>query len=1262
MAALEGAELGFGNGPRRPLRSALAGAPGARQSSGVAVPIQLDVRQRSLLAAAINGFASADRSRGMSYYRQGYVQALLPLDDEGDDLDLVGFAAEVQGSQLYHVEWTFFENAWQEACDCPVGAGCKHAFAAAQAMLSGGAPAPRVFDLDDGPSLSGLRGNPPPAVSEAAEIAGLTTLLEQRHGRVLRDKERRFVRDLVGQWSRLRRGGPVFGQDLVPLGLERTQGYYGGYTPVITDWWDAAEPLASPLEYWQFLALYAERTQLLLPDLMRPLTDTQLVVKRVEARERRQKIAHWAGLFAAETRAGIPAPHAGEVPREVRLRLNAPKLLWEFRAAPDAPWLVAKGARVKEWFAALATDAAQASPLTLALLQEVQLLRTRTGYWSSAEAQTLRLDEPVTRQFLHWLLVHPELRALLVNAEGEAFAPEHVRLQWLGRPLPDQPEDVVFNLVRPDGTPAPAELIQLEGQPPLAVAGRTVFDLPPPLPGHEVRPLVIPQEALRSLPALRHLRRAAVRVEGVELPEIELIPLRPRVVCTLSTAPQSDPAWGEMLEVQLLGVSPDGQLIQRYDGMDRWTSTKGTATALRGATRTRDIDRAAAEAVMPLITAFTPEWFEPKHAWVRRALAKAFPEQFAEWVERLRHAGVEIECDPALAGLARPADRARIEVVANPAEGEGSGIDWFDLEIAVRAEDTTLTDAEIRLLLKARGRFVRLAGKGWRRLQVEIGPEETARLAELGLDPAGLEGGHERQRFHALQLADERIAGLLPEAHAARVREQAERLRAIAPPPLPAGLTAELRPYQREGFHFLAHLSSNGLGGVLADDMGLGKTVQALTWLLHLAGERAAAAGAKPLRALVVCPKSVVPNWGLETQRFAAALTFAPLQDRTAVPAGVNLVVVNYAQLRLAAEKLGAERWDAVILDEGQNIKNPQSQTARVARDLRATHRLVLTGTPIENRTLDLWSLFAFAMPGLLGSQAAFRRNFNDRTDPRARSRLARRVRHFMLRRTKAQVAADLPPRIEEDLIVELEGSQRILYDAELKRTRALLLGVQTAREFDQQRFNILQSLLRLRQICCDPRLVGFDPAEKRAGAGPSGAADSAKMEALLDTLEPLIEEGHRVLVFSQFVTLLELVAAELTARKIGYLMLTGQTENRQALVDRFQSAGGEPVFLLSLKAAGTGLNLTAASYVVLFDPWWNPAVEAQAIDRTHRIGQKNQVIAYRLLARGTVEEKIRKLQHAKAELARSVVQEESLTTVMSLDDLRFVLGTDGAE
>jgi SNF2 family DNA or RNA helicase len=411
-----------------------------------------------------------------------------------------------------------------------------------------------------------------------------------------------------------------------------------------------------------------------------------------------------------------------------------------------------------------------------------------------------------------------------------------------------------------------------------------------------------------------------------------------------------------------------------------------------------------------------------------------------------------------------------------------------------------------------------------------------------------------------------------------------------------------------------------------------------------------AAASARPFRALVVCPKSVTHGWLVETARFAPSLAITAYTPDTGAAAptatsGPSILVANYTQLRLNAAQFRAEQWDAVILDEGQFIKNPGSQVAVTARSLRTRHRLVLTGTPIENRLADLWSLFAFAQPGLLGDQPGFRRQYHE-ADPAALARLHRRVRHFLLRRTKAQAAPDLPPRTEDEIIVELEGGQRTLYDAELKRARAQLLGVETKSALDAVRFHVLASLLRLRQICCHPALIDPDHADM----------PSAKLDALMERVEELAEEGHQVLVFSQFVEMLKIIRERLVAAGIGHLLLTGATENRAELVDTFQSDPTKTVFLLSLKAAGFGLNLTAASYAILYDPWWNPAAEAQAIDRIHRIGQTKPVIAYRLLAQGTVEEKIRLLQREKSALANAVIQEESLAAVMDLDSLKRIL------
>ena len=376
-------------------------------------------------------------------------------------------------------------------------------------------------------------------------------------------------------------------------------------------------------------------------------------------------------------------------------------------------------------------------------------------------------------------------------------------------------------------------------------------------------------------------------------------------------------------------------------------------------------------------------------------------------------------------------------------------------------------------------------------------------------------------------------------------------------------------------------------------------------------------------------------NWQAEAGRFYPNLRVRlwrnePAGELSAARENSDLLVINYTQLRSLSPDIASAPWLAAILDEAQYIKNPDSQTAQAARTLKADHRLALTGTPIENRLLDLWSIFGFAMPGALGSRAHFLRRFDAKGDALARRRLAER---------------DLPDRVEEDLVCEMEGEQKTLYRAELKRARQVILGLKTNQQLNDERFNILTSLLRLRQICCHPALVDATLRE----------AESAKVSALEDLLEPLIEEGHKTLVFSQFVTMLDLLREKVKQRGWPHFYLAGETENRGELVREFQSAKDGAVFLISLRAGGFGLNLTAASYVVLFDPWWNPAVENQAIDRTHRIGQTSKVMAYRLLMRESIEQKMRALQKQKAALAGDVLGEERFAQSLTLEDLRFL-------
>jgi SNF2 family DNA or RNA helicase len=405
--------------------------------------------------------------------------------------------------------------------------------------------------------------------------------------------------------------------------------------------------------------------------------------------------------------------------------------------------------------------------------------------------------------------------------------------------------------------------------------------------------------------------------------------------------------------------------------------------------------------------------------------------------------------------------------------------------------------------------------------------------------------------------------------------------------------------------------------------MGLGKTVQALVWLLHLYD-----ADPDGGPTLVVCPASVVHNWAREAERFTPRLRVLLLTSgktrhslRDEIP-NHDLVVTTYALLRRDLDAWRDVALRAVILDEAQFIKNPDAAVSRAARELTTRHRLALTGTPLENRALDLWSILAFVNPGYLGNRNDFSARY-DRADapPHLRALLAAKLRPVLLRRTKQAVAPELPPRIEERRDCELTDEQRQLYVSELQRTRTLLTRVGEAPGgVARNKITILAALTRLRQICCHPALAGG-----RATLG------SGKFDALFELLEPILAEGHKVLVFSQFVRCIKLLAAELHARGIRYHQLTGQTTKRAQVVEAFQDDPEPCVFLISLKAGGTGLNLTAASYVVLFDPWWNPAVEAQAIDRTHRIGQDRTVIAYRLLTIGTIEEKIWQLQQRRS-------------------------------
>jgi SNF2-related domain/Helicase conserved C-terminal domain len=467
------------------------------------------------------------------------------------------------------------------------------------------------------------------------------------------------------------------------------------------------------------------------------------------------------------------------------------------------------------------------------------------------------------------------------------------------------------------------------------------------------------------------------------------------------------------------------------------------------------------------------------------------------------------------------------------------------------------------------------------------------------------------------------------------LRELGSRLRnfqGIRPVPAPAGLDAELRPYQLQGLAWLQFLREFGFGGILADDMGLGKTIQALA---HLLLEREAGRLTRPV--LVVTPTSVLGNWQRETQRFApdlrVLLLHGPQRSDWFERIGeFDLVVTSYALLARDGEVLCRSSWHTVILDEAQAIKNARTQAAKVAAALPAEQRLCLTGTPLENHLGELWSLFHFSMPGFLGQEKTFNSQFRTpvekRGDELRRQELVRRITPFVLRRTKEMVASELPAKSEMVENVELEGAQRRLYESIRVAMAAKVSALLSQKGLARSHIEMLDALLKLRQVCCDPRLVKLESAR--------GVDASAKLGRLLEMLESLLEDGRRILLFSQFSSMLALIEAELQKRRIDYLKLTGQTRKRQELIDRFQQ-GTVPLFLISLKAGGVGLNLTAADTVIHYDPWWNPAVERQATDRAHRIGQEKPVFVYKLVATGTVEEKILQMQARKQALADGI-------------------------
>jgi hypothetical protein len=618
---------------------------------------------------------------------------------------------------------------------------------------------------------------------------------------------------------------------------------------------------------------------------------------------------------------------------------------------------------------------------------------------------------------------------------------------------------------------------------------------------------------------------------------------------------------------------------------------------------------------------------QEEHGW------RLNPKQMPRIVRELIHAGWHVEAEGK--AFRRPG-ATRVEV--------SSGIDWFDLLGEVDyGEGVTASLPQLLAALRRGDTMVRL-GDGSFGLLPEDWLQRFAPLAGLGA------AGDQHLRFQRNQ------AGLLDALLAAqpdvrvdevfeRVRERMRNFKGIEPAAQPEGFVGQLRGYQCEGLGWMAFLREFGFGGCLADDMGVGKTAQVLALL---EARRADAT----LPSLVVAPKSLMFNWREEAARFTPelrVLEHTGTARDTALFAGQHLVLTTYGTLVRDAALLSEVQFDYVVLDEAQAIKNASTASAKAVRLLRGNHRLALSGTPIENHLGELWSLFEFLNPGMLGEARVLKMAGGLARNPGEESRrlLAHALRPFILRRTKQQVARELPEKTEQTVICELEPDQRKQYDELRQHYRDTLLHRIEKQGMGRSKMHVLEALLRLRQAACHPGLI--DP---KLASQPS-----AKIDTLMAQLDEIRQEGHKALVFSQFTSLLAIVREQLDAAGVRYEYLDGSTRDRQARVDAFQNDESIGLFLISLKAGGLGLNLTAAEYVFLLDPWWNPAVEAQAVDRAHRIGQTRPVFAYRLIAKDTVEEKVLELQKTKRALADAIIGEDnSIIRDLKREDLELLL------
>jgi len=1150
----------------------------------------------------LNSFPEEARKRGEMLQKEGTVTQIF-----GNHLFIQGRVEDETGT--FRTSLRLQGNRWFGSCtaeDEIIAGACQYA-TMMERMHRGEDLPESPNEFDDTPVLD---------------------IIEDKLGRELDDKEADFVTKIEKRYRRYVIEGELHDHDMVRI---TPRWEITTYEPL--ELWPM--PPGDILEFWNYIAYAFYKRKLPYPEFMNVITDLSAVQKKMADWEQEREVAAWYDRIEQ-----VNERPPQDAPLNVSFRLvatiNEGRI--EVREEKANVWIQLREKNDIEAHVSLYQEAALRMDASSQILWEHFL-----AFYRQFGDTTLDFDQEESCRFMNRLFRQPALTGYLVNLDDKDFKVVTDPLSWVCEDDPYDSNSFALQLVTASGENVSHSVRLLPGRKELYQSDETVFPGPPRwLEETDVMPrYLIPRKVIDSLEGVEFLRKI-----GAALPEslkkrvldLELKPkFEMKLVAGLTAAET------EHLVIDVNAIEVKGRRTERLT-KDGWELVE--QQSVKG----KQLLRFAREDLYP-VPALLEEMgltYDEKLLAFKTRITKQFPEKFAEWIKAMPES-VDLDIDLRLKSILNdPVTAAvRFEVV-------NQEIDWFDLRIVIDVQGVNLSKAQIRQLVAARGGYVRMEDGSWMRLEIKLDADQREAVTRLGLDPFDLSG--ETHRMHALQLADPKAAEVFDPKAWKRIKDRAGDIQLEVMPDVPSNLNATLRPYQVDGYRFLAYLATNNFGGILADDMGLGKTIQSITYILWLRDE-AKAAKKQKMPVLVVCPKSVLDVWQSEAGKFAPELVTKILRNREDlnvehIQNNVDMLILNYAQLRVCGDLLNQIKWITVILDEGQQIKNPDSKAAKCARELESENRLVLTGTPIENRLLDMWSLMAFAMPGVLGSRAYFKKRFDKRKDPLSQNRLASRLRPFLLRRTKLQVAQDLPPRTEEEVYSKMENIQQELYKAELKRIQKALLGLDSDEAVKKNSFAILQGLMRLRQICCHPGLI--DPKYLKE--------ESAKMESLFYLLDQLHEEGHKVLVFSQFVSMLDLIKArlELEARPFHYL--TGQTKDRKGEIERFQTTKDPSVFMLSLKAGGAGLNLTSASYVILYDPWWNPAVENQAIDRTHRIGQKNKVIAYRLLTRDTVEEKIRILQHQKTQLVTNVLGDEGFASNLGLEDLQFILNHGGED